>query len=265
MSLIDTFLPNKKNSSFEEQLKKIESIKHPKTFEEHMLNIETSKIKPQQVGSKLLDQLAFKIKDIPSPSLEELQKMPYKEYLLTDIWKEKARKVRKRDNNICQGCGCKNRPLDVHHKNWNMPRGQEFLFDLISLCRDCHNQIHELMKRKNVKNLEEGEIITNIDLNPTPFNEAKQIKKIYTEYTNKTDVSDPKNLESIVRDFIISFEVVFDNDWEHTKCSIEDNSSINGTFLNPKVDDESNNWCNRGLLLHSYRRLKKILEGNNFF
>lgn len=35
--------------------------------------------------------------------------------------------------------------------------------------------------------------------------------------------------------------------------------SENGTFLNPMVEDEIEDWGNRGALLDQYRNLKKLL------
>lgn len=36
-----------------------------------------------------------------------------------------------------------------------------------------------------------------------------------------------------------------------------------GTFLQPDVSDESNNWGNRGSLLAAYRHLVEVLEKSN--
>jgi len=73
------------------------------------------------------------------------------------------------------------------------------------------------------------------------------------------------NIEEELQDFLEHFESVFQNDWYVSKGCLQDADNIyiseNGTFLNPQVDDESNNWANRGALLASYRRLKTALEG----
>jgi hypothetical protein len=60
-----------------------------------------------------------------------------------------------------------------------------------------------------------------------------------------------RELEEAISSFITSFELVFDNDWEMTKSCITDDCFIreNGTFIQPGVSDESNNWGNRGSLL----------------
>lgn len=68
------------------------------------------------------------------------------------------------------------------------------------------------------------------------------------------------NLEDKLRRFMTAFELVFDNDWEFTESAINGDMCMwmiaaDGTFLRPKVLDESNNWCNRGNLLKAYREL----------
>ena len=70
------------------------------------------------------------------------------------------------------------------------------------------------------------------------------------------------NLKNAVTRFLEAFEEVFDKDWEYTKGNIdvEEYISPNGTFLNPKVDDEIEDWGNRGFLLHEYRQLKNLLS-----
>ena len=74
-----------------------------------------------------------------------------------------------------------------------------------------------------------------------------------------------QELREAVKHFVGMFELVFDNDWEMSKlCLDEDNRQYyiqdNGTFINPRVEDEYNNWSNRGHLLKSYRTLKAILD-----
>ena len=67
-------------------------------------------------------------------------------------------------------------------------------------------------------------------------------------------------LEKALASFFSSFECVFDGDWEYSKlCLQEADAYIKGSFLNPCVEDEFNNWANRGGLLTSYRHLMKLL------
>lgn len=85
-----------------------------------------------------------------------------------------------------------------------------------------------------------------------------------------------KELKSTLERFIDAFENVFDTDWAYTKEMLGVYNGTNeqresekkgdddiiyiispdGTFLNPKVDDETENWGYRGELLAAYRQLK---------
>jgi hypothetical protein len=69
-----------------------------------------------------------------------------------------------------------------------------------------------------------------------------------------------KALQDIATEFVDSFELVFDNDWDHTVWTIKNPEHfIEGTFLRPNVQDEYNDWANRGNLLTAYRKLKALL------
>lgn len=81
----------------------------------------------------------------------------------------------------------------------------------------------------------------------------------------------------IVQEFLDAFEEVFDRDWVHTKSMLgiraetEEQKKAatklgletipivaeDGTFVHPKVEDETEDWGNRGRLLAAYRALKK--------
>ena len=67
----------------------------------------------------------------------------YHEYRLTQKWKEKRLIVLERDNNLCQGCR-KNKATEVHHLTYEHI-GNEMLFELVSVCRSCHNLIHSIL------------------------------------------------------------------------------------------------------------------------
>ena len=86
----------------------------------------------------------------------------------------------------------------------------------------------------------------------------------------------------LVENFLKALEEVFDLDWPHSKemLGIQDETeaqkkeaaklgletiqiiSADGTFLNPKVPDESEDWGNRGKLLDAYRALKRVVESS---
>ena len=69
------------------------------------------------------------------------RKKEYHEYLKSDAWKRKRYVVLKRDAWTCQQCGAK--ATDVHHKKYAKHNiGREPIEWLISLCRNCHDDIH---------------------------------------------------------------------------------------------------------------------------
>lgn len=64
----------------------------------------------------------------------------YNTYLESFEWQVRRVKVLERDNYLCQGCGEK--AEQVHHKTYKHV-GNEFLFELMSVCKKCHERIHE--------------------------------------------------------------------------------------------------------------------------
>jgi hypothetical protein len=65
----------------------------------------------------------------------------YGAYLQTDAWLAKRSQALARDKGICQGC--LTRPAtQVHHQTYEHI-GDELLFELISVCDDCHARLHE--------------------------------------------------------------------------------------------------------------------------
>ncbi len=85
-----------------------------------------------------------------------------------------------------------------------------------------------------------------------------------------------KEVQDTIIEFVNAFEQVFVNDWTYTKqnlgiwdkpTDLDDENSIpfisgDGTLLNPKVADETENWGHRAILLDQYRTLKKLLADN---
>jgi len=65
----------------------------------------------------------------------------YGDYLSSKAWKEKRQKVMKRANWICEGCG-ENPASEIHHISYEHVKN-EFLFELVAVCSDCHDRIHE--------------------------------------------------------------------------------------------------------------------------
>lgn len=64
----------------------------------------------------------------------------YKDYMESDIWKLKRNTMIKQNPN-CKICK-KTKNIVVHHLNYKM-LGNESEKDLIVVCWDCHNKIHQ--------------------------------------------------------------------------------------------------------------------------
>lgn len=64
----------------------------------------------------------------------------YAGYLLTGPWREKRRLALERDNYVCQGCLLAT-ATTVHHLTYTHVQA-EFLFELVSVCDECHRRLH---------------------------------------------------------------------------------------------------------------------------
>ena len=98
------------------------------------------------LAARYRDQLAIelseKLKKIAFKQSEKLKEMraQYGAYLKSDSWKKRRKLVLERANNICEGCGLEP-ATDVHHLTYDHI-GNEFLFELVAICRACHERIH---------------------------------------------------------------------------------------------------------------------------
>lgn len=75
-----------------------------------------------------------------------------------------------------------------------------------------------------------------------------------------------EDLFRLVSEFLSAYYLIFETDWAHTKSCLENSEffiSSSGTFINPGVEDESNNWGNRATLLSAYRKLVEYIENND--
>lgn len=76
-----------------------------------------------------------------SHDIEELQEIPYYEYLETSAWKAKRRQKFRQAGYRCQICNSGG-TLNVHHRTYERV-GNELLEDLVVLCRNCHDLFYE--------------------------------------------------------------------------------------------------------------------------
>jgi len=70
----------------------------------------------------------------------------YNDYLRTEHWQKIRRRVLVRDGFLCQNCFCKITESNFHahhisYKAYNK-LGYSFAFEVVSLCRPCHEDVH---------------------------------------------------------------------------------------------------------------------------
>jgi hypothetical protein len=74
----------------------------------------------------------------------------YDDYIRSANWRKRADKALKRDQYVCQACGDA-RATEVHHLTYERLY-EEPLFDLVSVCHDCHTKLHP-EGRRSLRNL----------------------------------------------------------------------------------------------------------------
>lgn len=74
--------------------------------------------------------------------LDALKSMSYRDYLNTPHWREMRKRALKSSGYKCQLCNNFDKTLDVHHRTYER-RGEEYIKDLIVLCRPCHSKFHK--------------------------------------------------------------------------------------------------------------------------
>ena len=74
-------------------------------------------------------------------------KVVYEDHIDSPEWRKVRKKVLERDGHRCTVCG-KNINLHVHHLSYkHLGYEMEFMDDLTTLCRDCHGDIHDRLKK----------------------------------------------------------------------------------------------------------------------
>lgn len=71
----------------------------------------------------------------------------YEKYLNSSVWKSKRERVLRRDNYLCQACLQKD-ATEVHHLTYKHVF-DEPLFELTSVCKNCHEKITKMDKEKD--------------------------------------------------------------------------------------------------------------------
>lgn len=71
--------------------------------------------------------------------------------------------------------------------------------------------------------------------------------------------ADDPELISALTDFVGAFEVVFRYDWAYTRIMSGDEKEGH-SFIEPGLEDETEDWGARGALLERYRRLVTLMR-----
>lgn len=92
----------------------------------------------QEIDRYYREQAAAMHALLTAQRLKERQE--YEAYLQTDAWRAKRAEALIRDRGVCRGCF--QRPATQAHHLTYAHLGDELLFELISVCNDCHERIH---------------------------------------------------------------------------------------------------------------------------
>lgn len=82
------------------------------------------------------------------PLRDKIRREDYDTYINSPEWKRKREKVLARDKYLCQAC-LSRAASDVHHLTYKHFKNEP-LFELISVCRPCHEKIHNLERKDGV-------------------------------------------------------------------------------------------------------------------
>jgi 5-methylcytosine-specific restriction endonuclease McrA len=101
--------------------------------------------KSRERYDELFDEVVAKYSTRKSPwSKPNKYYGSYEEYLASQEWFDKSREIKARDKFICQQCGA-TAYLEVHHITY-LNLYNELPKDLITVCRNCHQDIHDIHK-----------------------------------------------------------------------------------------------------------------------
>lgn len=91
-----------------------------------------------------LEELYADLPDIPLKQIDLVSyiKANKRTYLASPQWQTLRKVILKRDSYTCQGCGIDGVPLEIHHITY-VRFEEELESDLVAVCRDCHQAIHD--------------------------------------------------------------------------------------------------------------------------
>lgn len=88
------------------------------------------------------------ISQVYYPLRNKVLKADYDTYLKSPEWQRKRVKVLERDSYLCQAC-LSRKATDAHHLTYKHFKNEP-LFELISVCRPCHEKIHNIERSEGL-------------------------------------------------------------------------------------------------------------------
>lgn len=83
---------------------------------------------------------------IKAPPVCKSRDEEYRKYIQSEAWQRKREEVIRRDGGKCVLCDS-TECLEVHHRNYDR-LGNEDLADLTTLCRECHEIVTDMLRRR---------------------------------------------------------------------------------------------------------------------
>lgn len=128
---------------------KTKPLSHKKFSKEIRAEFSNSKFEEWKEDRALENKYLWEF--INQSNYESSDYAKYINYLSSKEWKIKRDKVFERDLYICQECKSRNAE-QVHHITYNN-LFDEPLVDLVSVCKDCHVEIHKKLHNEDMKQL----------------------------------------------------------------------------------------------------------------
>jgi len=111
---------------------------------------------PLPIASIIVEDVQVDVRRLSDPMVKG------KEYQASNRLDENLRLAcLMRDNFACQKCGRKETTLSAHHIVWTSKGGKDSIYNLITLCENCHSKVHETKKSGKLKI--KGKIVTGMD------------------------------------------------------------------------------------------------------
>lgn len=93
--------------------------------------------------------LDYTYQDTWDRRFKNLKGMSYQDYLKSDHWKGVKEKASKRENyKRCECCG--DYKVELHHRSYKSILTKDELRNIIALCREHHQEVHDLAKDEQI-------------------------------------------------------------------------------------------------------------------